>query len=97
MIEQQLMPETVNARTPKNLTLSYLLNALASRALLAMIWLYRLTLSPLLSGSCRFEPSCSCYAEQAIKKHGPASGARLAIKRLLRCHPWGPFGSDPVP
>lgn len=64
---------------------------------------YQLTLSPALhalfgSGSgCRFEPSCSCYAREALFKHGFFAGCGLALRRLLRCHPWHPGGYDPVP
>lgn len=62
-----------------------------------LIRLYQLTLSPLLGGSCRFEPTCSSYAIEAIDRHGPAKGVRMAAKRLLRCHPYGGNGYDPVP
>jgi putative membrane protein insertion efficiency factor len=55
------------------------------------------TLSPLLGGHCRYEPSCSRYAEEAIERHGAAVGLRLACSRLLRCHPFRPGGYDPVP
>jgi putative membrane protein insertion efficiency factor len=58
---------------------------------------YQLYLSPLLGPSCRFTPTCSEYARQAILKHGPFKGLYLAIRRLLRCHPWGGSGYDPVP
>jgi len=58
---------------------------------------YRVTLSPLLGGHCRFVPSCSLYAEEAIRRHGAARGARLALGRLLRCHPFRTGGYDPVP
>jgi putative membrane protein insertion efficiency factor len=58
---------------------------------------YRVTLSPLLGGHCRYEPSCSRYAEEAIERHGAAAGMRLALGRLLRCHPFRPGGFDPVP
>ena len=51
----------------------------------------------LYASSCRFTPTCSEYAVQAIKKHGPFKGLYLAIRRLLRCHPWGGSGYDPVP
>lgn len=67
------------------------------------IRLYQWTLSPLKtalmgpSAGCRFHPSCSNYALQAIQKYGIGKGAILAIKRILRCHPWGGEGSDPVP
>lgn len=58
---------------------------------------YRVTLSPLLGGHCRYEPSCSRYAEEAIERHGAAAGVRLALGRLARCHPFRPGGFDPVP
>ena len=58
---------------------------------------YQLCISPLLGLSCRFTPTCSEYARQAILKHGPIRGLYLAIRRLLRCHPWGGSGYDPVP
>jgi putative membrane protein insertion efficiency factor len=58
---------------------------------------YRLLLSPLLGGFCRFEPSCSLYAIEALKRHGARRGAWLAGRRLLRCHPFRPGGYDPVP
>ncbi len=97
MIERQLNPAAASPPRPKNLAFQSILKALISKSLLGLIWLYRLILSPLLSGRCRFEPSCSHYAEEVIKKHGPARGSMLAFKRLLRCNPWGPFGSDPAP
>jgi uncharacterized protein len=56
-----------------------------------------LMISPLMLSSCRFEPSCSEYARQAIERHGAVTGIKLAISRLLRCHPWGAAGFDPVP
>jgi putative membrane protein insertion efficiency factor len=58
---------------------------------------YRLFISPLFPSSCRYTPSCSEYAVQAVQKHGPFKGGWLAIKRILRCHPWGGHGYDPVP
>jgi putative membrane protein insertion efficiency factor len=61
------------------------------------IRLYQWTLSPLLPTSCRFAPSCSEYAAEALLSHGLFRGARLALRRLLRCHPWGGHGYDPVP
>jgi hypothetical protein len=63
----------------------------------ASIRLYQYTLSPLLGSSCRFYPSCSEYAYQAIMRHGPLRGLLLALKRILRCHPFHPGGVDPVP
>ncbi len=58
---------------------------------------YRYLISPLLGPNCRFYPSCSCYAEEAITLHGSMKGSYLAARRLLRCHPWHPGGYDPVP
>ena len=62
-----------------------------------MIRFYRSGISPFLPPSCRYEPSCSAYAEEAIRRYGVGRGAGLAIRRLLRCHPWGGSGHDPVP
>jgi len=58
---------------------------------------YQIVLGPLLGGSCRFHPTCSCYAIEALRTHGARRGTWLTIKRLVRCHPWGGFGDDPVP
>ena len=68
-----------------------------SRLLLALIKAYRYGISPLLGPSCRFFPSCSEYAAQAVEKYGAGRGAWLALKRIARCHPWHPGGYDPVP
>ena len=65
--------------------------------LLALIRLYQLTLSPWTRGACRHVPSCSAYAEEAIRTHGAWRGGRMAAGRLLRCHPLGTHGYDPVP
>lgn len=65
--------------------------------LLIPIKVYQLLISPLLPGGCRFAPTCSHYAAEAIKKHGPVKGITLAFKRIIRCHPWGGSGYDPVP
>jgi putative membrane protein insertion efficiency factor len=62
-----------------------------------LIEAYRLTLSPLLGGFCRFQPTCSRYAEEAVRRHGARRGSALALRRLLRCHPFRPGGFDPVP
>jgi putative membrane protein insertion efficiency factor len=64
---------------------------------IALIRVYQYTLSPFLGPSCRFHPSCSEYAYQAIMRHGALRGLFLALKRLLRCHPFHPGGIDPVP
>jgi putative membrane protein insertion efficiency factor len=58
---------------------------------------YRRAISPLTPASCRFQPTCSAYAREAIEKHGPARGGWLAARRLLRCHPFCKGGYDPVP
>lgn len=65
--------------------------------LLLPIYFYRAVISPITPPSCRFTPSCSVYAIEALKKHGPIKGLWLAIRRILRCHPWGGHGHDPVP
>ncbi|HRD93128.1 MAG TPA: membrane protein insertion efficiency factor YidD [Accumulibacter sp.] len=65
--------------------------------LLALIGSYRYALSPMLGRRCRFFPSCSEYAAEAVAKHGAGKGTILALQRLLRCHPWNPGGFDPVP
>lgn len=67
------------------------------KILLLLIRAYQLTLSPFLGQHCRFTPSCSQYATQAIRKYGAARGAWLAIKRIGRCHPFCNGGYDPVP
>lgn len=66
-------------------------------ALKLLIRIYRLGISPMLGPTCRFYPSCSCYAEEAIERHGALRGSYLTARRLLRCHPWHPGGYDPVP
>ena len=66
-------------------------------ALIAPIRLYQWTLSPLIGFNCRYAPSCSAYAIEAIASHGPVHGLWLGFKRILRCHPWGGSGYDPVP
>ena len=64
--------------------------------LLAAIHSYRLLVSPMVGPACRYHPSCSAYAEEAIQVHGPSRGGLLAIRRLLRCHPFREGGFDPV-
>lgn len=70
---------------------------LITQCLLVPIYFYQKAISPMLPPSCRFTPTCSQYAVEAIRKHGPVYGLYLAIRRLLRCHPWGGSGYDPVP
>jgi putative membrane protein insertion efficiency factor len=67
------------------------------KALVYLIRAYRYLVSPLLGNNCRFYPSCSSYAEEAIVRHGALRGGWLALRRLLRCHPWHEGGCDPVP
>lgn len=65
--------------------------------LIALIHFYRYAISPLLGRRCRFFPSCSEYALEAVGKHGALKGSWLSCKRVCRCHPWHPGGFDPVP
>jgi len=67
------------------------------RGLMLLVRGYRLFLSAWLGSSCRFSPSCSAYALQALEHHGAAAGSYLTLRRLARCHPWCPGGHDPVP
>ena len=69
---------------------------MASRVLLAFIAIYQRVVSPFLPRSCRYYPTCSAYATDAIRKYGALRGSYLAVRRLLRCHPWHPGGYDPV-
>ncbi len=62
-----------------------------------LIWVYRLLIAPLFPATCRYNPSCSAYAIEALRRFGPIKGTVLAGRRLLRCHPWGDHGPDPVP
>ncbi len=70
---------------------------MVARILIAVIRFYQNAISPLSPPSCRFNPSCSAYAREAIEVHGAMSGGWLALRRILRCHPWGGYGYDPVP
>ena len=74
---------------------------MVKRLLILPLWLviraYQLFISPLLGVNCRFQPSCSAYALEALEKHGPLHGGALMVKRIVRCHPWGGDGYDPVP
>ncbi len=70
---------------------------LLSWLFIGLIKFYQYSISPLTQPSCRYTPTCSQYALEAIKKHGPLKGGWLALKRILSCHPWGGHGYDPVP
>ena len=61
------------------------------------IWVYRYCISPYLGSNCRYYPSCSCYAQESVERFGAFKGSWMAIKRILRCHPWHEGGFDPVP
>lgn len=74
-----------------------LLDKVAARLLSMPVLLYRAAISPLLPPSCRFTPTCSAYALEALRRHGALKGTWLTLKRLARCHPWGGSGYDPVP
>ncbi len=63
----------------------------------SLIGFYQTVISPLIGQNCRYAPSCSEYAKQAIELHGSLKGGYLACKRIARCHPWGGYGFDPVP
>lgn len=73
------------------------INQLLSKFFIACVKFYQWCISPLLPNSCRHIPSCSTYTIEAIQIHGAIKGSFLAIKRILRCHPWGTSGYDPVP
>ena len=75
----------------------HLLASLPQRLLIALVRAYRLFLSPWLGSACRFEPTCSAYALQALQQQGAAAGSYLTLRRLARCHPWCEGGHDPVP
>jgi putative membrane protein insertion efficiency factor len=69
----------------------------AAYMLSGAVRVYQLTLRPVIGANCRFEPSCSTYAREALATHGALRGSRLAATRILRCHPFNPGGYDPVP
>jgi conserved hypothetical protein YidD len=68
-----------------------------SRILIKLIRVYQYIISPFIGPSCRFAPTCSEYAVDAVRKYGAVKGVWLGIKRIARCHPWNPGGYDPVP
>lgn len=76
---------------------SQAISRLVTMILLLPILFYQRCISPFTPPSCRFTPTCSQYAKEALKKYGPIKGLYLATKRILRCHPWGGSGYDPVP
>ena len=70
---------------------------IVQRILMALVRAYQVLISPMLGGACRFEPTCSGYALQALERHGAAAGSYLAVRRIARCHPWCDGGHDSVP
>lgn len=88
------MGQTVKARQYR---LSARMRALPVACLTVLLDGYRLVISPLLGQHCRFHPSCSRYARDALQAHGLVTGLSLALRRILRCHPWHEGGIDPVP
>lgn len=71
--------------------------SLPARLLVALVTLYRWFVAPVLGANCRYDPSCSAYAVEALRRHGAWRGGWLALRRIARCHPWGGCGYDPVP
>ena len=70
---------------------------MVTRVMILLVRGYQKGISPFLPPSCRYTPTCSAYAVEALQKHGAARGGWLALRRLARCHPWGGHGFDPVP
>lgn len=89
------MGKSITTRRTNSLSLR--LQGLPVAMLSRLIDCYRFAISPLLGHHCRFFPSCSCYARDALQVHGLKSGLWLAMRRVLRCHPWHEGGVDPVP
>lgn len=90
--QRQLAPGLLNRQFPAGM-----ISRLSSGALRGAIRLYQLTLAYFFVGACRYEPSCSAYAMEAVRTHGALNGGVLAARRLCRCHPWAEGGLDPVP
>ena len=87
-----LAPEPLSRQFPAGM-----ISRLSSGALRGAIRFYQLTLAYFFVGACRYEPSCSAYAMEAVRIHGALNGGILAARRLCRCHPWADGGLDPVP
>ncbi|MEB3800279.1 membrane protein insertion efficiency factor YidD [Flavobacterium columnare] len=73
------------------------LKTILTLPLIFLVRIYQYVLSPLMPATCRYQPTCSHYMVDALRKHGPLKGSWLGTKRILRCHPWGGSGYDPVP
>jgi putative membrane protein insertion efficiency factor len=81
----------------KKMELKRILKKAFSFPFILLVRFYQICISPLKPATCRFTPTCSAYAIEALRKHGPIKGLYYTIKRILRCHPWGGSGYDPVP
>ena len=91
-----MRPASTNKDTPAPGSGAAISKAL-SFPLILLVKLYRYCVSPMFPATCRFTPTCSEYAREALRRHGPFKGVWLAVKRISRCHPWGGSGYDPVP
>ena len=74
-----------------------LIRSIFTCLIIGLVKFYQYAISPLTMASCRYTPSCSAYAIEAVRKHGPLKGGWLAIRRIISCNPWGGHGHDPVP
>ncbi len=72
------------------------INLILTKIVLALLWFYKYAISPYTPRSCRYTPSCSVYTKEAVLKYGPFKGTYIGVKRILRCHPWGGSGFDPL-
>lgn len=93
----QPSPPALQPSPPALRRLASQVQTVPGRVLIGLVQLYRLALSPVLAPSCRYWPSCSEYAIEALRRHGAARGSWLATRRLCRCHPWAAGGIDEVP
>lgn len=89
--------EVLSPSNPVTIKKSISLRSILSFPFIAIIKIYQWVISPWLGPKCRYTPTCSNYAVEALKKYGPLKGSWLSIKRIARCHPWGGQGYDPVP
>ncbi|MGV3631302.1 MAG: membrane protein insertion efficiency factor YidD [Bacteroidota bacterium] len=74
-----------------------MINKIAAFPFLVLVKIYQWIISPIFPASCRYNPTCSHYMTEALRVWGPCKGLYLGIRRIMRCHPWGGFGDDPVP